>query len=397
MNVGGRRIVLGVSGGIASYKACTVARRLTEAGAEVDVVLSAAATEFVRPLTFEALTGRGVLTSLWERGRALSHVYLPERSDAIVIAPATANLIARLAQGLADDLLSTLLLASDSPVLLAPAMNDRMYAHPATQANLASLRQRGVAIVGPAVGALAEGPSDLPGRMSEPEVILAHVERVLGSVKSPYVGKRLVITAGPTREPLDPVRVLTNRSSGRMGYAVAAAGFARGADVRLISGPTELVSPPGVAVERIETAEELEAAVEAHLPAAHVLVMAAAPGDFRVAEPSATKRARSAGPVDVRVEPTSDILAATVGARPEGLVVVGFALETDDGPCRAERKLLDKRLDLIVLNMENDPDAGFEVETNRVTLIGADGSTPLPVMSKRGVAEKLLDVIEAKL
>src|SRR6266699_2677365 len=232
----------------ACYKSCILARRLTEAGATVDVALTAAAAEFVRPLTFEALTGRPVLTSLWERGRALAHIDLAKHPDLVILAPATASVLARAAMGMADDLLTTLLLArADRPVLAAPAMNDAMYANPATTANITALTARGWHFVGPEIGALAEGPSERPGRMSEPDVIFAAAERLLGqTTKSKWFGKHVVVTAGPTREHLDPVRVITNPSSGRMGYALAEAARERGADVVLVSGPTELTPPAGL-------------------------------------------------------------------------------------------------------------------------------------------------------
>jgi len=244
----GRHVVLGVSGGIASYKSCILARRLSEQGARVDVILTEGAAEFVRPLTFEALTARPVLTSLWQRGAALEHVRLAQQADLIVVAPATAHLIARAAQGLGDDLLTTLLLAATVPVLLAPAMNDAMFAHPATQANLQLLKGRGCAVVGPEVGALAERRSDLPGRMSEPETILAHAGRLLGS-RGHLAGRRVLVTAGPTRESLDPVRVISNRSSGKMGFRLAEAAWARGAEVMLIAGPSALPDPVRAAMK----------------------------------------------------------------------------------------------------------------------------------------------------
>ncbi|MGE0354175.1 MAG: bifunctional phosphopantothenoylcysteine decarboxylase/phosphopantothenate--cysteine ligase CoaBC, partial [Gemmatimonadales bacterium] len=264
MSWAGRHVVLGVSGGIASYKSCYLARRLTEAGARVDTVLTHSATAFVRPLTFEALTGRPALASLWEPGTALAHLRLAQQPDLIIVAPATAQLLARAALGLADDLLTTLLLARTVPVLLAPAMNDAMYAHPATMANLATLRDRGYHVVGPDTGPLAEGPSNRPGRMSEPEVILAHAERILRG-NGRLRGRRVVVTAGPTREPIDPVRVLTNRSSGRMGYRLAEAAWARGADVVLISGPSGQPAPEGVELRRVETTAEMGDAVFSEL------------------------------------------------------------------------------------------------------------------------------------
>lgn len=394
MRLAGRRLVLGVSGGIASYKTCVLARRLTEAGALVDVVLTRAAAEFVGPVTFEALTGRPVLTSLWDRGRPLSHIHLAHDPELVAVAPATANLIARAAQGLADDALTAILLAAAVPVLLAPAMNDRMYAHPATRRNLAALAERGWTIVGPATGGLAEGPSELPGRMSEPEELFAWIERLLRAGASRLAGKRVVITAGPTREPIDPVRVITNRSSGRMGYALAEAAFARGADVLLVSGPTTLPAPAGVVVERVETTEQLAQAVGASLGRADVLVMAAAPSDFRPEQPARQKHARGPKGLTLTLAPTPDILETTRRVRKPGATIVGFAFETGADLDRARRKLADKALDLLAVNRADEPGAGAEVETNRVTLLQRDGQRELPLMSKRDVAEQILDVVE---
>jgi phosphopantothenoylcysteine decarboxylase/phosphopantothenate--cysteine ligase len=386
--------VLGVTGGIASYKACTVARRLTEAGALVDVVLTAGASHFVGAATFEGLTSRPVLSSLWERGRALAHITLGRDAELIVVAPATANLLARAAQGLADDLLTAILLARAVPVLAAPAMNDRMFAHPATQANLATLRKRGWSMVGPAVGALAEGPSELPGRMSEPEEIVAWAERLMRQGQSTLAGRRVVVTAGPTREALDPVRVITNRSSGRMGYALAEAAFARGADVLLISGPTALTPPPGPEIARVETTDALNDAVAGALKRADVLVMAAAPADFQPTTRARTKRDRVAG-ARLSLEPTPDILEGTIALRRKGAVIVGFALESGPDLTRAHAKRKAKALDLLVVNRADEPGAGTEADTNRVTLLSAAGIHRLPMMSKRAVAEQILDTVEA--
>jgi phosphopantothenoylcysteine decarboxylase / phosphopantothenate---cysteine ligase len=393
----GRRVVLGVSGGIASYKSCLLARRLTEAGAAVDVVLTRSAVEFVGPATFEALTGRPVLTSLWEPGRALAHVHLPQDAHLIIVAPATAHLVAHMAQGLADDVLTALLLARTAPVLLAPAMNDEMYARPETQTNLERVRTRGVALVGPEIGALAEGPSERPGRMSEPETILAHAARVLRG-RGKLAGRRMVVTAGPTRESIDPVRVVTNRSSGKMGYRVAEAAWERGADVVLISGPVALAPPVGVAVRRVESTSELEAAVRSELPGADVLVMAAAPADFRPSDPSGSKRSRVDGALAIPMEPTGDILSGTREARKPGSIMVGFALETGDAVAKGLAKLERKDLDFIVVNDALEPGAGFEHDTNRVAIVGRDG-TPriLPLQSKRDVAEAILDAVEQSL
>jgi phosphopantothenoylcysteine decarboxylase / phosphopantothenate---cysteine ligase len=394
----GRRVVLGVSGGIACYKSCTLARRLTEAGAQVDVILTAGAGEFVRPLTFEALTGRPVLGSLWEPGGALSHVRLGQAADLVLVAPATAHLIARMAQGLADDLLTTLLLASTAPILLAPAMNDEMYGHPQTRANLERLRARGVGLVGPEIGALAEGPSERPGRMSEPETILAHAARFVRESAGKLRGRRVVVTAGPTRESIDPVRVVTNRSSGRMGYRVAEVAWERGADVVLISGPVALPAPVGVRLRRVETTKQLEDAVREELPGADVLVMAAAPADFRPSDPSDSKRARNDGALAIPMEPTADILSATRGVRRPGSVMVGFALETGDALTKGRAKLERKDLDLIVVNDALEPGAGFEVDTNRVALLDRVGTARiLPLQSKREVAEAILDAVEQAL
>jgi phosphopantothenoylcysteine decarboxylase/phosphopantothenate--cysteine ligase len=393
----GRRVVLGVSGGVACYKSCLLARRLTEAGARVDVVLTRSAAEFVGPVTFESLTGRPVLTSLWESGRALAHVRLPQEADLIVVAPATAHLIARMAQGLADDVLTTLLLARTAPVLLAPAMNDEMYARPETQANLERLRAQGVGLVGPEIGALAEGPSERPGRMSEPETILAHAARLVRKAGK-LAGRRVVVTAGPTRESIDPVRVVTNRSSGKMGYRLAEVAWERGAEVVLVSGPVALAPPPGVTLRRVESTSELAAAVRSELPAADVLVMAAAPADFRPSEPSTSKRSRIDGALAVPMEPTEDILSGTRELRKAGSIIVGFALETGDALAKGRAKLERKDLDFIVVNDALEPGAGFEHDTNRVAVIGRDG-TPhiLPLQSKRDVAEAILDAVERSL
>jgi phosphopantothenoylcysteine decarboxylase/phosphopantothenate--cysteine ligase len=393
----GRHVTLGVSGGIAAYKSCILVRRLVEAGAKVDVILTEGAAEFVRPLTFEALSGRPVISSLWEPGTALQHIKLAQTPDLIIVAPATANLIAKTAQGVADDLLSALLLARTSPVLLAPAMNDEMYANPATQANLSTLRSRGFATVGPEVGALAEGPSDKPGRMSEPETILAHAARLLRS-RAPLAGKRVLVTAGPTREPIDPVRVVSNRSSGKMGYRIAEAAWERGADVVLVSGPTTLAHPTGVSVRTVDSTAQLDAAVRAELPAADVLIMAAAPADYRPKDPGNNKRARATGKLAVELEPTEDILTGTASLRRPNSVIVGFALETGDADAKGAEKLRRKNLDLIVVNDALEPGAGFEGDTNRVTILDRDGGRKaVPLASKREVADAILDEVEVRL
>jgi len=393
----GRRVVLGVSGGIACYKSCILVRRLRDAGLEVDVVMTRGATKFVRPVTFEALSGRPVHTSLWTRGEALAHVQLAEQADLVLLAPATAHLLARAALGLADDLLTSMLLARQGPVLAAPAMNDQMYAAAPTQAHLASLRARGWHFVGPASGALAERESDLPGRMSEPEEILDHALRLLAP-QGPLQGTRVVVTAGPTREALDPVRVLTNRSSGKMGYRLARAAWLRGAEVTLISGPSGETPPTGVAMHRVESTADLLSAVTRELPGADVLVMAAAPADFAPVDRAEVKTPRQAGARSLAVEPTPDILTETRALRREGAVIVGFALETGDAVSRGRAKLDRKDLDLIVINDALQPGAGFEVETNVVTILGRDTTRiDVPLADKGEIAEAILDAVEADL
>jgi len=393
---GGARIVLGVSGGIAAYKSGWVARLLTAAGAEVDVVLTRAATQFIAPLTFEALTGRAVHTDLFSPGRALDHIHLAREADALVVAPATADFLARAAHGRADDLLAACLLATTAPVILFPAMNDAMWAHPQTQRNALHLRDLGYTVVDPDVGALAAGEGSGPGRMPEPETVVAHVGRVLDDAS--FRGRTVVVTAGPTREPVDPVRFLSNRSSGKMGVAIASAAWRRGARVVLIAGPLEVPEPVGPSLVRVETTDEMAEAVRHALPGADALVMAAAPADFRAADPATSKFKKADGPASIALEATTDILACTVRHRPPGLVTVGFALETDHLLESARTKLADKQLDLIVANSAREPDAGFGADTNRVTILAPDGSADaIPVMSKTSLADVILDRVEALL
>ncbi|HEX3926845.1 MAG TPA: bifunctional phosphopantothenoylcysteine decarboxylase/phosphopantothenate--cysteine ligase CoaBC [Gemmatimonadales bacterium] len=389
----GRRVILGVTGGIATYKVVALARELAVQGAAVDVILTRGAREFVGAVTFEAVTRRPVRSSIWERDGALDHVTLAREADLIIVAPATANLLARAAAGAADDLLTALLLAASKPVLLAPAMNDDMFANAATEANLALVAARGWHVVGPATGALAEGPSDRPGRMVEPREIIAHAERLLqrgGTLD----GKRVVVTAGPTREAIDPVRVITNRSSGKMGYRLAEAAWRRGAVVTLISGPSAEVAPVGVDVVRVDRTAEMSAAVSAALPRSDVLIMAAAPADYRAGTVADSKLPRSGG-LDLSLQPTDDILLSTRAARPAGLTVVGFALETGDAVTKARQKLERKSLDLIVVNDATDPHAGFEVDTNVVTILDRrGGEQQVSQRSKAAVADAILNAIE---
>lgn len=390
----GARVVLGVTGGIASYKSAWLARLLTRAGAGVDVVMTTAAREFVGAVTFEALTGRAVHTNLFEDGRALDHISLAKAADVIVVAPATADFMARAATGQAPDLLGAILLAAKCRVLMVPAMNDQMWAHAQTRANVAHLKTLGYLILDPDTGELAAGEGSGPGRMPEPETIFAHVGRALEKNTS-LAGVNVLVTAGPTREPLDPVRFLSNRSSGKMGVACAESAWRRGANVTLVAGPLEVDVPAGIRVERVETTADMDSALGRLLPEAHVLIMAAAPADFRPTSVASGKIKRAGGTKSFEVEATADILAATRDKRRPGAVIVGFALETGAAVNGALKKLSEKGLDLIVANDATEPGAGFSVDTNRVTIIARDGTTDqLPLMPKIAVADEILDRVE---
>jgi phosphopantothenoylcysteine decarboxylase / phosphopantothenate---cysteine ligase len=390
----GRRILLGVTGGIAAYKAIQLARDLTRLGAVVDVVLTRGAQQFVAPLSFEGVTGRPALTDLFSAEGAALHLRLGREVDVVCIAPATADFLARAAQGRADDLLCTTLLATRAPVVVCPAMNDKMFAHPQVQENLAHLRDKlGYAIAGPAEGALAAGEGEGPGRMLEPLQIVEHVGRALGADEA-FVGRRVLVTAGPTREALDPVRYLGNRSSGRMGFALAQAAWRRGAGVTLVSGPSSLEPPVGVELISVETAAEMHAAVAARIGAADVSLFAAAVADYRPAasEAGKIKREKAGEELTIALAANPDIARETGSARKRGSVTVGFALETDDLLANARKKLEEKGFDLVVANDATEEGAGFEVDTNRVTLLRR-GVPPeeLPLMSKDDVAEEILD------
>lgn len=392
----GSRLLLVVSGGIAAYKSAILLRRLSGSGAVVDVLLTSAAQRFVGAATFEALSGRPVHTDLWER--PLAHVELGRDSDLVVIAPATANLLARLANGLADDMATSTLLAADCPVLACPAMNQRMWEHPATRENIDRLRARGVHVLGPAHGELAEGEVG-HGRMVEPEVVLAHTGRLLERA-SPLTGRKVVVTAGPTRTPLDPVRFLGNRSSGRMGWALAASAWRRGADVVLIAGPTGREPPHGPRFVEVETSDEMLAALVRELEDAAVLLMAAAVSDFLVEGPSPVKVKKEAvGSWQLPLVRGPDLLEGTrEQRRRRGILTLGFALETEDGAENALRKLQSKGMDFVALNEAGRMDRGVEAETNQVTLIDATGTAEeLPLLSKQETAERLLDRLEEHL
>ena len=389
----GRELILGVTGSIAAYKAAFLLREMVRLGAGVTVVMTSAAREFVTPLTFRTLSRRPVLLDLFDpEGEApVVHVALAERADLIVVAPATANVLAKAATGLADDLLTTMLLAARGPVLMVPAMDGGMYMHPAVQANVATLRARGVELLEPEVGEMASGLSG-KGRLPEVDVILEAVLRRLAP-RLDLAGETVLVTAGPTREPLDPVRYLSNRSSGKMGYAVATAALRRGARVILVSGPTALEPPPSATVIRVESAEEMREAVLRALPEATVVVKAAAVADYRPKRPLPAKiRSRQEG-LSIELTSTPDILGEVARQKGERLVV-GFAAETEAVERRARAKLEAKGLDLIVANDVSRVGVGFDADDNQVTFLDRwGGMESLPRMSKADVAQALLDRI----
>jgi phosphopantothenoylcysteine decarboxylase/phosphopantothenate--cysteine ligase len=392
------RITLGVTGGVAAYKAAELVRRLQQDGFTVQVVMTRSAREFVTPLTFAALSGQKVITDLFaETGgeanleSAIEHIAVAQRMDLLLVAPATADVIAKFARGIADDFLSTLHLASTAPVVLAPAMNVNMWNHPATQENMEMLRARGVHIVQPDEGYLACGMTG-PGRLAGQEAIVAAVRDAL-KLKRDLEGETVLVTAGPTCEDLDPVRYITNRSSGRMGYAVAEAAARRGARVFLISGPTALDTPLGVDRINVRTALEMQQAVRQYFTGASVGIFAAAVADYRPAEPLSQKIKRSKDPLTIRLEANPDILASVAAKKGERLVV-GFAAETDHVAENARKKLSAKNADLIVANDVTAEGAGFDLDTNVVTLLARDGrDLALPKMSKREVADRILDEV----
>ncbi|WP_420441134.1 bifunctional phosphopantothenoylcysteine decarboxylase/phosphopantothenate--cysteine ligase CoaBC [Candidatus Palauibacter sp.] len=392
----GRRVLLVVSGGIAAYKSAILTRRLIEAGAGVEVILTAAAERFIGRVTFEGMTGRPAHASLWDR--PMAHLDLGLEADVVVVAPATANLISRLAAGAADDLATTAVLASPAPVIVCPAMNTRMWEHPITQANVARLAGVGYAIAGPADGPLAEGESG-PGRLLEPEEILPRIGRAL-ETETGLRGRKVVATAGPTRAALDPVRFISNRSSGRMGFALAAAAWRRGAEVTLISGPGRMPRPAGPDAVEVETSGEMLAALETALTDADILLMAAAVGDFEPIDPAPSKikkTNRTGNAFDLALRTGPDLLMETRTFRErKGIFTLGFALETEDAVARGREKLERKGMHLVAVNSAVEPGAGFESRTNRITLIDRNGRVEeLPLAQKTELADELLDRIEA--
>ena len=394
----GRRILLGVTGGIASYKTAWLARLLSQAGAEVDTVMTKSAREFIGAVTFEALTGRPVHTELVAEGSALDHIRLAQAAELVVVAPATADFLARAAGGRSDDLLAACLLATKAPVLLVPAMNDMMWAHQQTIANVAHLRSIGYTVLDPDTGPLASPQEGVgAGRMPEPDTIFAQIGRML-EPKGVLSGKRVVVTAGPTRESLDPVRFLSNHSSGKMGVAIAAAAWRRGAEVTLIAGPLSITPPLGMRALDVESTSDMANAVRSELSTADVLVMAAAPADFKPTTVADSKIKKNNRPDALAIVNTPDILKTTRDARRPGSVIVGFALETDDVMAHAAEKLRAKELDLVVVNDAREPGAGFGGDTNRVTLLAPNAEpVALPLMSKAEVADAILDRVEALL
>lgn len=385
----GRTVLLGVSGGIAAYKVANIARQLVAAGADVQVVMTTSAARFVGPDTFAALTGNPVHSSLWEESGTVLHVDLAHAADVALVAPATANSIAKLAHGMADDLLSATLLEAACPLVIAPAMHSGMWEHPATRGNVVILEERGVRFVGPVSGALAHGDEGV-GRLAEAEDIVAAVGSAVAT-RGDLAGRTVLITAGPTHEPLDPVRFIGNRSSGKMGIALAAEALARGAEVHLVLGPGTASPPAGVHAQHVTTAEEMRVAVLREVEQADAVVMAAAVADFRPATEAPGKLKKEAGAPQLSLVPTPDILRE-LGDRRDGGVLVGFAAETADLEASGRRKLAEKGLDLIVVNEVGREGTGFGADTNNAMILARDGrDEPLRVWTKRELAATICD------
>jgi phosphopantothenoylcysteine decarboxylase/phosphopantothenate--cysteine ligase len=393
------RITLGVTGGVAAYKAAELVRLLQQDGFTVEVVMTRGAREFITPLTFAALSGQKVITDLFEESSsgeanlesAIEHIAVAQRTDLLLVAPATADILAKFARGMADDFLTTLYLATTAPVVVAPAMNVNMWNHPATQENIEMLRARGVKIVNPEEGYLACGMIGA-GRLAGQQEIVAAVRQSLHTQKD-FEGETLLVTAGPTCEDLDPVRYLTNRSSGKMGYAVAAAAARRGAKVSLVSGPVNLETPAGVERVSVRTAEQMRLSVLDRLPESTIAIFAAAVADYRPAETQAEKMKRNREPLTIRLEPTPDILAEAAETKGDRLIV-GFAAETEHVAENARKKLAAKNADLIVANDVTAEGAGFDHDTNIVTLFSRDGrDVALPKLGKSAVAQRILDEV----
>jgi len=383
-----KTIILGITGSIAAYKAADIASQLTQAGAKVNVIMTKEAIEFISPVTLRAITGRPVVTKMFDLASEFSieHISLAEAADIVVIAPATANIIAKLAAGIADDMLCCTVLATKAPVLIAPAMETNMYNNPATQDNLSKLKARNFVIISPATGRLASGKEG-PGRLTDITDIIGSIRQVLGRVGD-LAGKHILVTSGGTQEPIDPVRYISNHSSGKMGYALAEAARDRGAKVTLITAPTSFPEPTGVDVVKVGTAQEMHQAVENVAPQADALVMAAAVADYRPAKAAKDKIKKGEAGLTLELECTPDILASVKG----NFIKVGFAAESSNLVENAKQKLKQKGLDLIVANDITASDSGFGTDSNRVTIIDREGKIDsLPLMAKREVADKILD------
>ena len=395
-------IALGVTGGIGAYKAVEIARGLQKNGHDVVAIMTRSAEKFIGPLTFEAITRREVITDQWKPGANadIEHISIASNIDLLVVAPATANTIGKFANGLADDFLSSLYTATRAPVLIAPAMNTNMFEHPAVAKNLDTLMARGVHVVDPGSGYLACGWIG-KGRLAEPEQVVAAAEQVLRSKTSASLaGRRILISAGPTFEDIDPVRFVGNRSSGRMGYAIASEALRRGATVTLVTGPTHLTAPHGAEVVKVRSAADMHAAVMARAPERDVVIMSAAVADYTPVAPAAQKVKKSDGPLTITLQRTRDILGelGQLPSRRQKLpVLVGFAAETRDVVAYAQDKLTQKGVDLIVANDVSRTDAGFDVDTNAVTLVSADGVEDVPLQAKSAVAAAILDRVEQLL
>ena len=389
-----KTIVLGITGSIAAYKAAELASKLTQAGARVDVIMTESATKFIAPLTLRSLTGRPVVTSMWELSSEFSieHVALAEAADVVAIVPATANIIAKLAAGIADDMLTCTVLATKAPVIVAPAMNVNMLENPVTQDNLAKLKSRGFILVGPTYGRLASGEMGA-GRLAETETIIGTIKQVLGR-SGDLAGRRILVTAGGTQEPIDPVRHIGNRSSGKMGYAVAEAARDRGAAVSLITAPTSLPEPVGIEITHIRTATEMKEAVAKATAQADALIMTAAVADYQPKSIARKKIKKDSPSLTLELVRTPDILTEVKG----NFLKIGFAAESDDVVANARQKLEKKRLDIIVANDITDASSSFGADTNKVTLISRDGKVEeLPLLTKREVADKILDKVVGML
>lgn len=390
----GKSVVLGVSGGIACYKAVELLRLLVQGGSSVHVILTSGAMEFVTPLTFQTLSGHPVASELFSltQESEIGHINLADQADLLVIAPATANIIGKMAAGIADDLLTTVVMATQAPVLIVPSMNIHMFENPVLQQNIQRLKGLGYHFMEPAEGTLACGYEG-KGRLPEPPTIVEEIQRLLE--KKDLVGERFLITAGPNREPLDPVRYISNRSSGKMGYALARVGARRGGEVTLISGPTSLASPPGVRLISVTTAAEMRQAVLEEFPSVTAVLMAAAVADYSPDKLVAKKIKRGDTPIQIRLKPNPDILRE-LGMKKNGQILIGFAAETEDLIVNAGKKLREKNLDLIVANNVAEEGSGFDVDTNLATILDRRGAVhPLPLMSKEELADRIYDYFVA--